>query len=276
MDAPLYRLLRCPLCLPTCLSTALRLQVGYINYAVSIDQAWPIVQSLLNTGRVTRPAVGLTLLPVDRLTDERERATSRTALLPAASVVAADGLPYVTGALVTFARPGFPADAAGIRQGDVILEINDARMRRLGDYFDAVGPVYDPTVRLRCKIFRPAPGAASGRGGSASGDGGQVMTVVVAPAPKEGEAAASGVMGRRRRHHPFGFSPASLLLGEATEVEGDQCSLQALMDDVLLHPAVDGSCRLGDLAATVVLPTQASAATPLAEQRAVAAAVELR
>jgi hypothetical protein len=256
------------------LNRALSPQVGYINYAVSIDQAWPIVQSLLATGRVTRPAVGLTLLPVDRLTDERERATSRTALLPAASVVAADGLPYVTGALVTFARPGFPADAAGIRQGDVILEINDARMRRLGDYFDAVGPVYDPFVRLRCKIFRPTAGASGGRGGSASGDGGQVMTVIVAPAPKEGEAAASGVMGRRRRHHPFGFSPASMWLGEAIEDEGDQSSLGASIDEMLLRPAVDGSCRLDGLAADVALPTQASAATPFAEPSA--AAVELR
>jgi len=234
------------------------------------------VQSLLASGRVTRPAVGLTLLPVDRLTDERERATSRTALLPAASVVAADGLPYVTGALVTFARPGFAADAAGIRQGDVILEINDARMRRLGDYFDAVGPVYDPSVRLRCKIFRPTAGAASGRGGSASGDGGQVMTVVVAPAPKEGEAAASGVLGRRHRHHPFGFSPASMLLGEATE-EADEFSLVgASIDDMLLHSAVDGSCRLSGIAADVVLPTQASAVTPLAAEQSAVAAVELR
>ena len=120
----------------------------------------------------------MTIVLVDPLQAERERAETGVALLPPAPAPVAggsgDGV-YHTGLLVTQTVAGLPAEAAGLREGDVVLEINGKKMTRKGDYFAQLGPVYERDKRLRCKVWRPA-----GRGG-----GGRLVELTVAPAVRE-------------------------------------------------------------------------------------------
>jgi serine protease Do len=161
--------------------------VGSLNFGVAMDQAWPIIQSLLRNGYVTRAQIGMTIVLVDPLNAAREQAATGVPLLPPpGSVAAADGGDYFTGLLVTYTVPGKPAEGAGIREGDVILEINGRRMLRKGDYFAALGPVHEPGKSLLCKVYRPPTDRASGPG--------KVFTCAIAPTVRE-----ESVLEQRRR-----------------------------------------------------------------------------
>lgn len=154
-------------------------EVGFVNYGVHADQASRIVDSLVKHGSVRRPTVGLHLLPVNRLKDEEEQHLTGTRLLPAHSL-APDGAPWHSGTIVLQADPGMPAHAAGLRPGDVILAVNGKRVAGLGDYFRAVGPVYEPGRKLSCTIFRPVQGGARAAG-AGDGDGGEIFTAEITP-----------------------------------------------------------------------------------------------
>ena len=124
----------------------------------------------------------LLIVLVDPLQAERERAETGVALLPppgsgggGGGGGAAAGGGYLTGLLVTQTLAGLPAEAAGLREGDVVLEINGMRMKSKGAYFAALGPVYEKDKRLQCRVWRPA-----GRGG-----GGHMLDVTLTPKPRE-------------------------------------------------------------------------------------------
>jgi serine protease Do len=150
--------------------------VGYINFGVAIDQAWPIIQQLISKGSVTRARVGMSI----------EAINNATAALEARS----SGMRVVPGLLVTSVNSGYPAQAAGILEGDVVVEIDGRKMVRNGDYFAALGPVYDPNKTLRCKIFRP------------SRTGGQEFEVLLKPTKREDGDDRSHIFKRRVRAWP--------------------------------------------------------------------------
>lgn len=153
--------------------------VGSLNFGVAIDQAWPIIQALLRDGYVTRGQIGMTIVQVDPLNASREQAATGVPLLPPANAPGSDpSNPYYTGLLVTYVVGGYPADAAGIREGDVILEINGRRMIRKGDYFAALGPVHEDGKTLTCKVYRPP---WSGRGGARDARAGTVFATTLTP-----------------------------------------------------------------------------------------------
>jgi S1-C subfamily serine protease len=61
-----------------------------------------------------------------------------------------------TAVVVQTVQRGSPADACGLRQGDVIVAINGKPMHKRGVYFDELGPVYVPGKSLECSVMRPA------------------------------------------------------------------------------------------------------------------------
>lgn len=170
--------------------TAGQMGVGNLNYGVAIDQAYPILHSLWKEGGVTRSSIGMTIVLVDAVSAAREVSQSGTALLPPSPTSSpgdsGTGFTHPTGLLVTHALPGRPAAASGLREGDVLLEINGKRMVRKGDYFAVLGPVYEPGKTLTCTVWRPTPGSGasvvSGRGGrGAARAAGTLLTVTIVP-----------------------------------------------------------------------------------------------
>ncbi len=83
-------------------------QVGVegMGYAISSQGAIPIIDSLVKTGFVVRPYLGVSLYTVDQ------------------TAISQLGLGVNTGALLTQVLPGGPAAQAGLRQYDVITVFN--------------------------------------------------------------------------------------------------------------------------------------------------------
>jgi serine protease Do len=80
-------------------------QVGVegMGYAISIDQALPVIEDLIENGRVIRPWLGVGLYTVSPMVASRY------------------DLAVETGVMVTEVVSGSPADQAGLKAGDVIV-----------------------------------------------------------------------------------------------------------------------------------------------------------
>ncbi|HSM35899.1 MAG TPA: trypsin-like peptidase domain-containing protein [Longimicrobiales bacterium] len=81
--------------------------LGY-GMAIPIDLALRVTDDLLDYGHVRRPQLGVTITGVRAVDAE------------------AYGLPTIAGAVVTSVSPGSPADRAGLRPRDVVLEVDGA------------------------------------------------------------------------------------------------------------------------------------------------------
>lgn len=81
---------------------------GYmgISFAIPIDVARSVQEQLIKTGRVARGRIGVAVQDMN------------------AQLADSFGLERATGALVSAVEPGGPGERAGIKPGDVILEVN--------------------------------------------------------------------------------------------------------------------------------------------------------
>lgn len=86
-----------------------------MSYAIAIDGAEPIVQSLINQGYVTRPWLGVSLYTVDLFTARVNQ------------------LSVEEGALIVEVESSGPAAQAGLRKGDVIIEFNGKPVKTADD-----------------------------------------------------------------------------------------------------------------------------------------------
>lgn len=98
------------------INTAILRQATGIGFAISSSVAVPIIESLIENGRVIRPLIGLTATDV----------TSRLA--------AELKLPAAEGVVVTTMSEDGPAYLAGIRVGDVITKLGDSRTPDMGRF----------------------------------------------------------------------------------------------------------------------------------------------
>jgi serine protease Do len=124
-------------------NTAVAGNAQNIGFAIAISHARSVVDELIRTGKVVRPFLGVTM----------------TKVTP--QIVSIERLSVKEGALITQVSQGSPADQAGIRPGDVIVEVDgkqvtdpqavqDAiRSRKPGDRIDLVIARDDERLRLR-------------------------------------------------------------------------------------------------------------------------------
>jgi len=78
-----------------------------IGFAIPAEQARPVIETLMRGGKVRRGYLGVGIQPV---TDE---------------IATSLGLPENHGEIVARVEPGYAADQAGIRQGDVIIRVGN-------------------------------------------------------------------------------------------------------------------------------------------------------
>src|SRR5229473_1761524 len=114
------------------INTAVAPAAQNISYAVAIDEAIPVVQSLLVRGSMLRPSLGFVPVTIT------------------GSVVASFGLDVERGVLVVWVEPGSPAAQAGLREGDVVTAVDITQVYNMSDLWHALlkdGPA-SPTVTL--------------------------------------------------------------------------------------------------------------------------------
>lgn len=136
-----------------------------IGFAIPATIAKPVVEELMREGRIERGYIGAT---VGLITPEIQRSLQ---------------LPNRRGALVVSVTPAGPADAAGLRAGDIVLGINGQEVENNTDLTRRVGRA-DPGDNLRFEILR------DGRR--------QTVTIRSGTRPSEAElnAAADGAGGQ--------------------------------------------------------------------------------
>lgn len=103
-----------------------------IGFAIPSNMARPIVESLLHHGKVVRGWLGVAIQPLD------------------SDMSKALGLPESSGVLVSDVTKDTPAAKAGVRRGDVIMSVDDTRVRTTGELRNAIAASgANKTVRLR-------------------------------------------------------------------------------------------------------------------------------
>ncbi len=91
-----------------------------MGYAISINEAGPIIQVLIHHGYVIRPWLGVGLYTVDSF------------------VAAVNNLSVNKGALIVEAVADSPADVAGLKEGDVIIRFQDKEITNADDLILAI------------------------------------------------------------------------------------------------------------------------------------------
>src|SRR5690606_4323869 len=106
-----------------------------ISLAIPIDEAMHVVQQLKEHGKVTRGRIGVQIGVVSE------------------DVAKAIGLPKTMGAMVSNVERGGPADAAGVRSGDVITSFNGREITHMSDLPRLVGAT-KPGTRATMELWR--------------------------------------------------------------------------------------------------------------------------
>jgi serine protease Do len=87
-----------------------------IGFAVPINLARDVAEQLLTTGVIRRPFLGIDYVELDR------------------EIAAYFDLPVEEGIILRYVQEGTPAEAAGLRPEDIIVQIDDTPIKRSGDF----------------------------------------------------------------------------------------------------------------------------------------------
>ena len=102
------------------INTAIIQGAQNIGFAISINLAKPIIEELIENGKVERSFLGIQLADVT------------------ASIARTLGLPSDEGVGVVVVEPGSPADDAGLQPNDIIVGLEDTEIRNSGDLLEAL------------------------------------------------------------------------------------------------------------------------------------------
>jgi serine protease Do len=112
-------------------------QVGVegMGYAISINEAMPVVEKLITVGYIVRPWLGVETATVNQM------------------VASWYNLAVDAGALVTNVTSSSPAEAAGIKAGDVITAIDDKEVTGAGDLTQLINS-YQVGQKIEITLWR--------------------------------------------------------------------------------------------------------------------------
>lgn len=102
-----------------------------MGYAISSQEAAPIIQQLINTGYVVRPWLGVSLYTVDQFVVQRY------------------GLAVDKGSFVVYVASGSPADRAGLKPSDVITSLNG---EAIADTQELIRAIHSSEIGQQVKI----------------------------------------------------------------------------------------------------------------------------
>jgi serine protease Do len=110
---------------------------GYmgIGFAIPSNMAKSIMAQIIDKGSVTRGFLGVSLQPVDK------------------DIADAFNLPKPEGALISEVIKDSPADKAGLKQGDIILEYNKTPVKSLQSFRNEIS-LMNPGTTLNLKVNR--------------------------------------------------------------------------------------------------------------------------
>jgi serine protease Do len=183
-----------------------------IGFAIPSNMARTVMNQLIKTGKVQRGMLGV----------EVQNVTSELA--------AGLGLKQVRGILVSGVTPGGPADKAGLKAGDVILELNGT-------------DVNDPNT-LRNEIAATAPGSQITLTINRNGTQQQVQATVGELTPEAARAAARGGQSAQ----DLGLTVTPMTPGTAQQL-GLPASTQGLAVESVdpSGPAAEAGIQAGDV-----------------------------
>jgi serine protease Do len=107
-----------------------------IGFAVPGNLARNVMESILKTGRVTRGYLGVALQP---LNDDLAKAFNLD--------------PNTSGALIGEVQPGSPSEKAGVRNGDVVISVNDKKVEGPRELQLLIGSL-KPGQKVNLKVLR--------------------------------------------------------------------------------------------------------------------------
>jgi len=102
------------------INTAVNAEAQGIGFAIPINTAKEVLDELIRTGGVSRPYIGVYLQDITK------------------ELASYLDLNSTEGALIRYVVPDSPAEKAGLRQGDVILKINNKPIKSSSDVSDIV------------------------------------------------------------------------------------------------------------------------------------------
>nr|NGX27164.1 Periplasmic pH-dependent serine endoprotease DegQ [Chlamydiota bacterium] len=110
---------------------------GYagIGFAIPSNMAKHIMNQIIDNGTVTRGFLGAALQPLDQ------------------DMADAFGLERPEGALVAEVVKGSPADKAGLKQGDIILQYNNTPVKTIGSFRNEISMI-KPGTMIKLKVNR--------------------------------------------------------------------------------------------------------------------------
>ncbi|MCS7299164.1 MAG: Do family serine endopeptidase [Spirochaetia bacterium] len=106
-----------------------------IGLAIPINTAKRVVKQLIDKGKVERGYIGVSISELDEETRKQM------------------GLPKDVGVLVSKVEPGSPAEKEGVKQGDVIVEVDGQKISTFSELLDKIASK-SPGDNARIKVFR--------------------------------------------------------------------------------------------------------------------------
>ncbi len=186
-----------------------------VGFAVPVNMAKAVMDEILKHGKVLRGSIGVLIQPV---TPELAKSFGLT------------GQPR--GALVANVTPGSPAERAGIKRGDIILELNGAPINDSRDLSLKVSMMAPGTV-VKLQVFHDGHE--------------QAMSVTLAELPATSQAAGSAAPGTSSGPH-LGISVDQLTPQIAQQLGLPAQTAGVVVTDVQpASPAEEADLRRGDV-----------------------------